>query len=212
MSLAPTFQLDRRVCAELLSEADTPATVVLTILLAAYPDIMSAEDAPDVLELWADVQEDFSVSVHEDNENKVNAMLLALTTDAFYEDPEAFEAISLGLGGDLGDLTEGVMEDVSVSEMMWAAWEVSLWRTDDPDFSESVRRIWMKELRREMEEKDLETPEILPWFERGIVQGKTEIVRDFMRMGAPQESVQHVVTSDTTPLLDENGKLVNLSN
>lgn len=208
--LDPTFALDRRACADVLREAETPATVCMLILIAAYPDILG-DDTPDVLELWQAVNEDFSTTLHEDNENKVNALITALTTNAFYEDPEVFEAVSLGLGGDLGDLVEGVLEEATLAEMMWAAWEVGLWRTDDPEFSESIQRRWREVLNTEMDEESLTVPQVLPWFERLIVEGKTDIIRNMLRTKFPDLVIKEIIRHDTTPLLDAQGRLVDPS-
>lgn len=204
--LDSSFQLDRNACSVLFGDPETTGTTCLTILITAYPDVLDYEDPPDVLELWARVREDFSVTVHEDNENRINALLLALTTDGFYQDIEIFEAVCLGLGGDIGDLAEGVMEDPTMPEILWAAFEVGLWREDDPEFSSAVQSHLQRILEREREEINPE--EFLAGFERYLVEQKTGLVRELLAIKAPQASIQRVVNFDATPLLDAAGNLV----
>jgi hypothetical protein len=112
-----TFPFDKRLAADLLADTETTATVLHMIILAAYGDEVYGSlehniEPADPVELWLRIKEDFSVNVPESNENKLNALMLALSTDAFYEDQEKEEnSLSkaeefFNFDGDILDLPE----------------------------------------------------------------------------------------------------------
>ncbi len=160
MSAAP-FQLDKGKCRVALGDADTPGFVLLTIVLWAFGDRVFGDpeagvEAMDPAEMWAEVNEMFGTWIPEEGENRLNALITALSSPAFYKDVETFCAVSNALyDGDLGDLIDGVFEEPSVVEMMWATLEVELARDDDdpaPPFSPKVADFLAKKLREEQED------------------------------------------------------------
>lgn len=218
--LDPGFKFDRRACAELLADSNTSATTCHAILLSAYPDLYDDGDGDpiDPPELWARVREDFSTTVHEHNENKINALMLVMSSDGFFEDPWVFVSVTLGLQGDLGDLVDGVFEEPKVAEILWAGYEVELNRGNSettPEFSPAVSRYVDGILNTESEDPGVtqadQLQNTLPWYERFIIVGKTDIVRELMRIGADEAVVRQVMVSDTTPIIDAEGNLVDVA-
>lgn len=123
--------------AELIRDTGTLATPLLVICLTAYGDEFfgnEEEGIPpmDPLELYARLEEDFRATLPVPGENRLNAIRLALETDAFYEDPLAFASITRALNtGDLGEMPEGFVDDVELPEALWATYEISTLRDDD---------------------------------------------------------------------------------
>jgi len=114
----------KKQAADLLRDESTYGVVLMAILLVEYGYSIFAKD---VLEVYQDVKEDFDAILSEEGENRLNAMLLATTTDGFYTNVDIFDAICTSLyDGDLGDLVDGLMEPTTVPEMLWAYYEVGL--------------------------------------------------------------------------------------
>lgn len=157
-------QLDFGKCRIALGDPDTPGLVLLTIMLWAFRDRVFGDPASgvepmDPAEMWAETDEVFDTWVTEEGENKLNALILALTTPNFYNDVETFCAVSNALfDGDLGDMVSGKFEEPSVIEIMWASLEVTLARDEDaesdtpPPFSSKVRDFIARKLREEQED------------------------------------------------------------
>ena len=201
------YPLDREQSSRLLAEPDTSATALHMILLGAYgPELYGEEGEPqmDPVELWVRVREDFSVTVPEENENRINALMLAVSTDNFYSDPVTFSAVCLGIhDGDLADMVAGVMEELTLPEMLWGIFEVALNRDDDMEFQAPVWRIIERETRESVEEEAGE----FSYFERGLISGKTQIIRELRLLKAPDEVINQVRVFDETPVHDEEGNL-----
>lgn len=156
--------LDIGKCRVALGDPDTPGFVLLTIAVWAFKDRVFGDadagvEAMDPAEMWAEINEVFDTWVTEEGENKLNALITALSSPAFYTDVETFIAVSNALfDGDLGDLVDGVFEEPSVVEMMWATLEVELARDDtdeSPPFSTSVAEFLAGKLREEQEDHSI---------------------------------------------------------
>lgn len=206
--IQPNYPLDREISSRLLASADTSATALHVILAAAYGDDLYGDaDTPelDPVLLWRLAREDFSVTIPEANENKINAIKTAVATDLFYEQEEAFVAICLALfNGDMGDMVEGFMEDITLQEALWGVFEVGLNRDDDMDFSvQVVRRI-----EREMEQEAQEGEHEFAYFQRGLIAGKSGIVSELRALDVAEEQLAQVRNFDETPIHDEAGNLL----
>lgn len=207
--ITPTYPLDREVSSRLLADPETSATALHVIVLTAYGDAVygsEEEDIPpiDPVLLWALLREDFSVTVPEANENRINALMTALITDGFYEVEEVFVATCLALyNGDMGDIVSGFMEDITLVEALWGIFEVALNRNDDLDFHPRI----VARIRAEMAEAVEETDHPFSYFVRGLIEGKTQIVRELTMLGAPDEAIAHVVNFDETPVHSDLGML-----
>jgi hypothetical protein len=156
--------LDIGKCRLAISDPDTPGLVLLTIALWAFGSRVFGDpenniEQMDPSEMWAEFNELFGTWVTEEGENKLNAMILALESPAFYHDVETFLAVSNALfDGDLGDMVDGVFEEPSVVEMMWATLEVELARNDHdvaPPFSRQVSSLIAKKIREEQEDHSM---------------------------------------------------------
>ena len=133
--------------AELLRSEETLASVLLLIILTAYKDeVFGNEEVGiepiDPIELWTRLEEDFHAQIPVENENRLNALMLAVSTDGFFDDPEIFKAVTLALNsGDMGDLVSGQVEELTLPEALWAIFEVELNRDDDIELAAPVSSI-----------------------------------------------------------------------
>jgi hypothetical protein len=142
------FQMDVEAARDLLGDPETRGSTIYTILLAAYgPEVLHGDPDRDIepldpVVLYNQIETDFRTTFPVENENRLQAVLLAIETDAFYEDPEVFTAVCLSLGdGDLGDMVAGAMEDITGAEALWGALEVGLLRENEPDFAPAVSAV-----------------------------------------------------------------------
>lgn len=154
-------ELDIGKCRVAVGDPDTPGFVLLTIALWSFGDRVFGDpefgvEQMDPSEMWAEFNEIFGTWVSEEGENKLNALILALVTPNFYTDVETFCAVANALfDGDLGDMVDGVFEEPSVIEMMWATLEVELARDDAdeiPPFSHKVHDFMSRKLKEEQED------------------------------------------------------------
>lgn len=177
--MLPTFNFNKDVAGEAFKSKDCPAIVVYTLAVAAYgedlhdPETMESMEA---VELWLRIKQDFRVTCSEETENRINAMRLALETDLFENDPDAFVAICKAIAyGDITDSVTAALEDLSVAEIGLALQEIKLVTEDEFNFSKSVREVIAEEMLEEAMEAE-GTPaiqlleenrkDILDWFTR----------------------------------------------
>lgn len=188
----PTFS--RQVAAELFRDSDTLGTVILVILLLQY-DVDIFEQDP--LEIYARINEDFHATLSEEGENRLNALLLALQTDDFYDDPLVFRSIASALyDGDLGDMVSGTLDDLTIPEILWAIYEVGLLRDENEqdEFSPAVQRVIDEELANEAEEQDLDDPEaVLPYYERFIEHMKKTLHEQLAKLGLVESDIAEIL-------------------
>jgi len=147
----PTLNQKQVVAA--LMDAATYATVLHVILLVKYgEDIYEV----DPLELYARIKDDFGVTLPEANEQRIQAILLSTSTDAFYEDIRVFTATcNTLLAGDPGFES---MDDLSVAEIFWALFEVELNHGEEEPCPE-IQAMIAHEVREEAEDSSgLERP------------------------------------------------------
>lgn len=143
-----SWSLNKEVARELLRDESTSAAV-LHLIFAKYYGLDALygneEDSPvDPIILWNDVERDFRIRFPEENENKMNALMLAASTNLFFESPDIFASICLAIAdGDLGDEVNGMMSDPpSVFELLTAINEVDLVDGDrDALFHRPVREL-----------------------------------------------------------------------
>lgn len=154
-------RLDKNKCRPVLADPDTPGFVLLTIALSTFgARVFGDEDAGieamDPAEMWAEFNETYGTWVSEEGENKLNALITALSSMDFYKDLTTFMAVSNALyDGDLGDMINGVFEEPSVIEMMWATLEVELARDDNdaaPPLSPQVAEFMAAKMAEEQED------------------------------------------------------------
>jgi hypothetical protein len=143
------FPFPRDAVSRLLESPETLATTLHAIALAAYGEEIYTADP---LHLFRLLEEDFGCALTTQAENRINAIFLALTTDAFYQEPEAFTSISSALyGGDIGGDGEEMFDALTLPEFVWALYEVRLNREDEETFSPAVNTLITETLQREVE-------------------------------------------------------------
>lgn len=201
-----TFPFDKRLSADLLGDNETSATVLHMIILAAYGDEVYGNpetgiEPADPVELWLRLKEDFSVTIPESNENKVNALMLALSSEAFYEDPLAFISICNALySGDLGDLVDGALEDITVPEMLWGIYEVELNRGDSQAFVLAIDSVIDEVIRNEAEDnEELEQDEVVPHYERFVAEMRDDMLTQMRMLGVAENVIKTILKEDLTP-------------
>ena len=169
---------DKKEAGNLLTEDSTFGTVAHIIAYQAFGDEMYAMDP---LELYANLEEEYRVNIADDVQQKLQAILLATSTDAFFQDPEAFRAICNTLvEGDPGFLT---FDDLTIPEILWSSYEVSL-NHPGTEFSPQVQSLIDRELKEEGADLDsLEEAEDVPYFDRAITSLRNEMVEQLERMG-----------------------------
>ncbi len=172
--------------ASLLRESGTLATPLLAICMAAYGDDVFGDadkgiEAVDPIELFARLEEDFRAELPEAVENRIQALMMAISTDAFYEDPLVFSSVAAALAdGDLGSMPDGILEDLTIPEAMWAIYEVGHCRDDDVALGPQVLQELDAIIRSEAEELG---GEVLPHFERFMHDQKLDLASQLAVIG-----------------------------
>lgn len=200
--LRTSLPFSRDSAADALSNPDTFGTVLHLIVLSAYGDELYGDpdngvDPLDPVELYARIKEDFRVELTEEGENKLQAILLAVSTDAYFDDVSAFVAISHTLtNGDLGDLVNGFLEEISVPEFMWGAYEVLLNRDDQPEFSAAVQREIQNIVASESDEEDsAQEGASGSYYQRYVDNQKLELAQQLTDLGLDEAQVSQFVNN-----------------
>jgi ribosome recycling factor len=140
--------LDKKEIFKALSDDATYATTAHVIALGTFGDDIYDMDP---LELFSALEDEYKSELSEEVAEKMQAILLATVTDAFYEDPMAFRAIANTLlEGDPG--FDG-FDNVTVPEILWAIYEVEL-NHESRNFSPKVANMIEHELENEGEDID----------------------------------------------------------
>jgi hypothetical protein len=210
----PNYPWDIRKSGDLFGSTETSATLLHTMVLAAYGDEVYGDedtDPMDPVELWLRIKEDFRVTVPEENENRLNALMLAISTDAFYEDTLAFASICMALSeGDLGDLVDGAMEELTVPEMLWGIYEVELNRDDQPGFSRGVLAVIDQTTAEQAEEMDVESEDVVSSYERYVSEMRNDMFEDMRMLGIDEAVIRKLALTDLTPVHNDEGELANV--
>jgi hypothetical protein len=131
--------------------------------------------------------------------------MLALSTDAFYEDPLAFVSIANALySGDLGDLVDGALEDLTVPEMLWSIYEVELNRGQSEGFAPAIDRLIDEIIKNEAEDnEELEEAEVVPYYEKFVGEMRDDMLIQMRMLGVDESVIKKILKEDLTPLQDE---------
>jgi hypothetical protein len=181
-----SFPFKKEVARKLLEGEDTFATVLHVILLASYgEDFYHA----DPLEVYSRVQEDFGAVIPEEGENRLNALLMAITTDAFYQSAQAFESISTSLhSGDIGDEVEGVFDSMTLPEALWGLYEVKLNREDESTLAPEVDELVIRTIADEGSEQGMD------YVEQHLESMKVDLHTQLSELGVPGEDLHYYLT------------------
>lgn len=176
-----------KVAAELLENPETEATVIHYILLRKYGEELYSADPVDI---YARIGADFHAQLSEEGENRLNALLLALTTDAPYDEEEPFEAVCMALAsGTIPDGMDGAMEGIdglTVAEMLWGVYEMSINLDEVPEFSEAVVHFMARVMEEEMSEDGAKHID-------GYMAEKREHMKEaFGRLGVPAADMAEI--------------------
>lgn len=115
--------LNKKEVYKALSDSDTYATVLLAICLVSYGEETFKVD-PLTLYQW--LKEDYGAILSEASENKLNALLVSMTSDKFYTDLDVFKSVCKTLtDGDPG-VYDPNFDDPTLIEILWGIYEVSL--------------------------------------------------------------------------------------
>lgn len=143
-----SLRLDRALCAELLESPDTFGSVILAIAELTFGTEVvwgsEVEEPVDPLTLIRLLEDKFGIRLPEQSENKMNALLTCVLTNAFAENPDAFRMSAMALAdGDTGDVSDTLLDNPTLDEIQWAEFEIGLWRDDDEDveYSPQVMNI-----------------------------------------------------------------------
>lgn len=176
---------NRAAVADLLSDDSTFATIAHIISYGAYGGDMYEMD---ILELFTRLEEDYRVELSEDVRQRLQAIILATTTDAFFEDPESFKAIANTLvDGDPGFM---IFDELTVPEIMWATYEVSL-NHPGSDFTPAVQVVIDRELKEEGFDSEEEVEEH-PYFYRAIKKLRSELVEQLKKLDINSTSLPKI--------------------
>lgn len=124
METSAVLPIDPSTAHKLLSSSGTFATTLNIILLKTFK-----EEAYELepAELFNQLESTYNVKLPQEVEDRINAILTLMLTDAFYSDPTACRAITLAfVDGDPG--FELLQSDPERHEVLWAAYEASLSR------------------------------------------------------------------------------------
>lgn len=192
------FPYNFEAARKLLEDAGTSATVLMVIVVAAYgEDVFGDPDEGlepvDPVVLWAAIEQDFNVSLPDEVENKINALRLAVDTDAFYHDLASFNAVCGTLtDGDLGDAVDGSLADVTMGEILWAVFEVQLNRDNPEEFSHAIGEHIQEVMRSESAEGADEE------YWQGFVEDcKADLQTQLQVLGVPGELIDRAFSGIT---------------
>lgn len=179
--------VDPKAAHRLLSDDATFATTALVIALKSF----GAEALQqDVLELILDLEEEFKVELSEKVSERLQAIQLATTTDAFYEDVTAFRAIANTLLD--GDPGFDAFDDVSIIEILWAIYEVEM-HHEKIDFTRPVAHIIQVEIENDGEEvTELDEAMGSSYHQNIMRELRVDLVAQLGQIGVPEGDVPEV--------------------
>lgn len=209
------FPYNREAAARLLSNEETFGFVLVAIILSAYGT--EALEEEDLTCLFTDLEGDFDCKLCEENENKINAAITAMTTDLFYTNPNVFDAVTLALNeGDIGDIVSGIMEEVNAPQALWALYEVALLNADSMEESRNlcsqsvinhVNEIITGEAA-DLDEVDDETDTLEeaiqePYYQQYVNAKIRELARQLLFLGCDPSSVNEFLAENRLTLDDD---------
>ena len=187
----PKVDLDVGKIRLAIGDPDTPGLVLLTILLwtfgpRVFGDPEEGVERMDPAELWAETNETYGSWITEQGENKVNALLVGLTDEGFWQDIEIFKAVCTSLiDGDLGDLVAIGMEDLAAVDIMWAVLEMELaWdNPDTPEFSSEIDAYINRVIDEEQDDHRENSHD--------VEKNYYAMIRQMEEIGVPADIIRH---------------------
>lgn len=182
-----TKKIEKKEAFKALSDDATFGTTAHVIALATFGEEVYTMDP---LELFMNLEETYKMELSDEVAEKLQALLLATTTDAFYEDATAFRAICNTLVE--GDPGFDSFDNLTVPEIMWAIYEVEL-NHPGGEFSKQVQEIIEKEMEEEVEDLDeLDEAIKVPYYHRALRQLRDELAEQLELVGFSNHSLPKV--------------------
>ena len=198
----PITQFNKRVAGKLLSSPDVFAFTLITLALDLYGDDIFTID-PALL--FKNMEEDLDGKLTEDNENKINAALTVMTSDAALRNPEVFTAVARAFSGeDIDDIVDSGEADVAAHTCLWAAIEIGLLNGDTFDevtdnMSEKVIETMNSSLDNygtddepdstEDAEENVENAVLEPYYRKACTLNLFALVRQLLELGVSRHTV-----------------------
>lgn len=203
-----TPKFDKKAAAELLKDDSTFAFVLIAILLDQYgTDFLEWETEL----LYANIKDDFRVSIPEENETKINAAIAILTMDLPFLSVPVFRATALSLtDGDIGDDDD----DPNTCQLLWTLYEMALLNGETVDdvqlkLSQSVVDYLNDIIDDEAEDREMEELEEAdaspdrnapvdeayrePYFSRYVTISMLELIKQLSRLDVPKAMLLQIL-------------------
>lgn len=135
-----TTPSDRGVFRKLFEDESSFATPMIAALTDQVGSVEWFDWEPEAVR--AEIRDRFDADIPQDNLDKIQALVMALTTNQFYVSLESFIAICNALGGDGVDFR--TFDPADVEEMSWAVTEVL---TNDETQSLPLEQVFGEEIR-----------------------------------------------------------------
>jgi hypothetical protein len=192
------WKIDKKAATNLLMSSETSGIALFIICLKTVgsDELFTVDedtgytDTMDPVELFADLQDAFNVSIPVENENRINAILTAISTDLYFSDSIAFTSISISVNsGDLGELVNGIMEAPTIEEILTTKMEIEL-IVEDVDFSPSVQKIITEAVKDLAEDDDPATPEYT--LNEVVEEHRAKIYSELNSLGIDEKVLEYV--------------------
>lgn len=185
--------VNRNHCVEILESGEAMGSllVILAELALGAETVWGSDEFEpvDPLVLYELLEEHFNVKLDEQDRSRLSAIRECILTDAFYQDPEVCRLTAMLLSNAaVGDISDTLLENPTLDELMWADYELQLFR-DDPEASVAVTaavdRIWRQAEAVEASdpEEDGEEPG------SGVLEKSIELVRQLNYCGITVETL-----------------------
>jgi hypothetical protein len=173
------MKLNKKEIYKLLESSETYGTVLHAICMTLYGEEIYDIDS---VELYARLGDDFGIYPHEDNESKLMAMITAISTPHFYQNVNVFESICKTLtSGDPGVVELG-LEDPTLLEILWGAYEVDL-NVEPIEYSLRIERLIDKVTKEEAFEEGVSVDQIMEHYNQAIRDMGNELKHQLLKAG-----------------------------
>lgn len=198
------WTINKDLAANLLRDPNTSAVTLFVIAVKTVgeenmftvDEDTGYSDSIDPLELLSELEDQFRTSIPPENENRLNALLMAFTSNLYFDDPIAFTSISMAIhSGDLGELVNGVMEDLTIEEILVAKMEIEL-LIEPQEFSTSVQKLIHASIK-DLAEEDGEGA-VVKTLDNVIEEQRAQIIRELHSIGLDDTMLKFVADYNMT--------------
>lgn len=176
------INLDKKEVYKALESSETYATVLHAIALNLIGEDMYSMDS---IEIFAELQDAYKILPHEDNESKLMAMIIAVSTPYFYTDLEVFNSTCKTLTtGDPG-LTDLSLEASSLLDIFWGLYEVAL-NAEEIELSDSIKVFMDRQIDNEAVESNDPKVDMIESYNRVVREMSIELYAQLNKVGFSQ--------------------------